>query len=148
MDTEQMFDNKMETKSKSDDFIHVKNKNNLSFKDMWLRFDLSDITLCFGEYEYHLHRFLLAACSPYFRSLFQKNPNTKKMNFNIANVTGGDLQRIFYYMYNGSVMIKNDDIQSFCMMLEKFWMPIPDDIIVTESDSESDTEREIDGKLI
>lgn len=138
------------------DCIHVKNKSNLSFKEMWNRKDLSDIKLCCNQTEFYVHRFLLAACSPYFKRLFEKNPE-KNLNIILKKVKGDDLRRVLLYMYHGSVLIKNDDIQGFCEILELFLMSVPDDVVVSasenefdsasESDNESDSEYESDGKF-
>lgn len=137
------------------DCIHVKNKSNLSFKEMWNRTDLSDIKLSCDQIEFNVHRFLLAACSPYFRRLFEKNPE-KNLNIILEKVNGDDLRRVLFYMYHGSVSIKNDDIQGFCELLEWFSMSVPDDVVVSASENESDSESEYetdseyesDGKLI
>lgn len=124
-----------------DYYINVKNKSNLSFKEMWNRTDLSDLKLCCDTDEFRLHRFLLAACSPYFRHLFEKRPDSNQ-NIILEHVNGDDLRRVLLYMYHGSVMIKNDDIQGFCELLEMFLMPMPDDVAVSDSESESENEME------
>lgn len=122
-----------------DYYINVKNKSNLSFKEMWNRADLSDIKLCCDKDEFRLHRFLLAACSPYFKRLFEKRPNSNQ-SIVLEDVNGDDLRRVLLYMYHGSVMIKNDDIQGFCELLEMFLMPVPDDVAVSDSESGSEVE--------
>lgn len=143
----------MDSVSTSDN-IFVKTKSTLSFKQMFNREDLSDITLQCGRNKFRVHRFLLAACSPYLRSLFQTK---KSSTITLDNVNVDDLRLVLHYMYHGSVKIKNDEIQGFCELLELFLMSIPDDIAVSVSESESqdevemksepDTEYKIEGKF-
>ncbi|XP_055319721.1 uncharacterized protein LOC129577167 [Sitodiplosis mosellana] len=123
------------------DYINVKNKSNLSFKEMWNREDLSDIKLCCDQNVFRVHRFLLAACSPYFRSLFEKRPDSN-LNIILQDVNSDDLRRVLHYMYHGSVMIRNEDIQAFCELLEMFLMSVPEDVVVSASESENETESE------
>lgn len=125
------------------DHVHVVSESKLSFEMMWNRFDLSDITLCCDQREFRVHRFLLAACSPYFRSIFQKNPS-KKLNIIIENVLSDDLENALLYMYRGSIVIEQEAIQGFCELLEMFQMSLPDEIVVS---SDSETEAENDGNI-
>lgn len=118
---------------------------------MWKREDLSDVKLCCDQIEYNVHKCLLAACSPYFRSIF-KQKTDKKLNIRLENVASDDLRRVLLYMYQGSVHVQNDDVQGFCELLEMFWMPLPSEIDVScgESDSQTDDTDEYtedDGSL-
>lgn len=129
-------------------YVYIRNESLLSFKDMQNRDDLSDIQLCcsFDKRRFKVHRFLLAACSPYFQSLFQQN-SCENLNILLDNVDGADLKHVLTYMYEGSVRLKNDDLQGFGELLEMFLMPLPADMIVSCDDSDNDPEsiRQIDG---
>lgn len=119
-------------------YVHIRNESMLTFKEMWNRDDLSDVQLCCGQQKFNVHRFLLAACSPYFESLFQRN-SCEKLNIVLENVKCADLQRVLTYMYEGSVFLKNDDLQGFGELLEMFLMPLPADMIVScDADSDAD----------
>lgn len=110
--------------------IHIRNEAKLTFKEMWNRDDLSDVQLCCDRKKFHVHRFLLAACSPYFQSLFQKNA-CEKLTIEIDNVKCADLEHVLTYMYEGSVLLKNDDLQGFGELLDMFLMPLPADMTVS-----------------
>lgn len=118
-------------------YIHVTNKSKLTFKGMWTRNDLSDVKLCCDKQEFNVHRFLLAACSPYFRALFRENSSLDSIDLN--DIECGDLRRVLLYMYEGSVVVKDDDLQGFGELLEMFWMPLPEEMNVEDSEDESDT---------
>lgn len=119
--------------------VHIRNESMLTFKEMWHRHDLSDVQLCCDQHEFRAHRFLLAACSPYFQSLFQQN-TCAKLNIALDNVASKDLQHVLTYMYKGSVRLENSDLQGFGELLEMFLMPLPADMIVSCENSESDAE--------
>lgn len=119
--------------------VHIRNESMLTFKELMHRHDLSDVELCCDGHEFHAHRFLLAACSPYFQSLFQQN-TCAKLNIVLDNVASKDLQHVLTYMYKGSVRLKNSDLQGFGELLEMFLMPLPADMIVSCENSESDAE--------
>lgn len=127
------------------DCVYVTNKSKLSFKHMWNRDDLSDVRLTCDQEVFRLHRCLLAACSPYFRTFFQKTTSTN-LNIVLEDVKSDDLRRILHYMYNGFVTINDTDVQAFCEILEMLLMPIPDDIDVSCSeDIDDDDESESNG---
>lgn len=127
----------MDEYSEDDELFEVTNKSEISFKQMLDRTDLSDITLSCGKRNFHVHRMLLAACSPYFRCLFRKRP-TKQLNIVLENVAVDDLKRVLYYMYHGSIMLVDKHIQGFCELLEMFMMTLPNNVLVSSSESESE----------
>lgn len=131
----------MDECSSDEELFEVTNKSKLSFKEMLHRKDLSDITLSCDKRKFHVHRMILAACSPYFRILLRKRP-TKQLNVVIENVSGDDLERVLHYMYNGSIMLADKHIQHFCELLEKFMMPLPSNILVSSSETEYESEPE------
>lgn len=128
------------------DYVYIRNESMPTFKEMWNRDDLSDVQLCCDSKKFNVHRFLLAACSPYFQSLFQRN-SCENLNVEIDNVKCVDLQHVLTYMYEGSVRVKNDDLQGFGELLEMFLMPLPVDMVVSTENSETDVEsiEKIDG---
>lgn len=120
----------MDASTEDSNCIYIRNQANLTFKEMWTRNDLSDCILCCDQQVFNVHRFLLAACSPYFRKLFNRK-SAQNVKILVKDVRSDDLRRVLQYMYNGSVMIKNEELQAFGELLEMFLMPLPDDMIVS-----------------
>lgn len=118
-------------------YIHVRNKTNLTFKGMRNRDDLSDVKLFCDRQVFNVHRFLLAACSPYFRLTF-KNNRCDKLEIGLPDVLGDDLKRVLQYIYEGSVHVKDDDLQGFGELLELFEMPLPEEMNVDYDDEDDD----------
>lgn len=118
--------------------VHVTNKSGLTFKGMWNRSDLSDIKLCCDKEVFKVHRILLAACSPYFRSLFRENVALDRIN--LDDIDSDDLRRVLLYMYEGSVMVKNEDLEGFGELLEMFWMQLPDEMWIESSECDNESE--------
>lgn len=117
--------------------VYIRNEAKLTFKEMWNRDDLSDVRLCCDQKKFHAHRFLLAACSPYFQSLFQKNA-CENLTIEIDNVKCKDLEHVLAYMYEGSVLLQNDDLQGFGELLEMFLMPLPADMTVSGDNADEE----------
>ena len=77
------------------------------FEDMYLNERLVDVTLSCNNGQLQAHKLVLAACSPYFASLFDKLANPfhypviviKDMQFE-------DLKIIVDFMYRGQLTIK------------------------------------------
>lgn len=118
----------------NENFIHMKNKSTLKFKGMLNRIDLSDIKLCCDNQTFNVHRFLLAACSPYFRTLFRGNSALNAIN--LKGIDGKDLQRVIQYMYEGSVKVKDKDLEEFGRLLEMFRLPLPEGMTVVDLDDD------------
>lgn len=125
--------------------VQIVSESKLSFGQMWNRHDLSDMTLCCEQREFPVHRFLLSACSPYFRKFNESHQSKKKLNIVIENVSSDDLERVLLYMYHGSLSIKQEDIQGLCEVLEMFEMHLPEEIIASDSDNETDNDSVNEG---
>lgn len=124
----------MDDKSENVHYIHVRNQSNLSFKGMWNRDDLSDVKILCDNQVFKMHRCLLAACSPYFRATFRQN-RCEQLEITI-DVSSSDLRNVLKYMYEGSISIKDEDLQGFGELLERFWMPLPDEMGIEDDSSE------------
>lgn len=131
----------MDVSSDDKRLVHIRNETMLTFKEMWNRDDLSDVQLCCDRKKFHVHRFLLAASSPYFQLLFKKN-SCANLNIEIDNVKCTDLEHVLTYMYEGAVLLKNDDLQGFGELLEMFMMPLPADMIFSGDNSAAEEEEE------
>lgn len=136
----------MDKYSEDLEYVEVTNRSKVSYKEMCHREDLSDLTIRCDEREFQVHRIILAACSPYFRLLFQKKPTT--MNIVLDNVASTDLERVLHYMYHGSVEVSDQHVQGFGEILEMFMMPLPDNIEISETESEFENEAESYGNFM
>ena len=81
-----------------DDF---KNKCPKVFKDLWLDTDLSDVTLATeDDGRLSAHKVILAASSPLFKRLLQKNSNSHPLLY-LMGVKLSQLQQLLSYIYLG-----------------------------------------------
>lgn len=82
-----------------------------AFAQMYKDETLVDVTLSCGNHQIHAHRLVLSACSPYFRSMFEKQANPFHYPIvNLDNVYIEDLKLLLEFMYRGEVMIPQDRI--------------------------------------
>ena len=84
-----------------------------AFKDLWLDTDMSDVTLA-TEDNGHLsaHKVILAACSPLFKRLLQKNPNGHPLLY-LMGVKLSQLQQLLSYIYLGQCDLTQDQLPAF-----------------------------------
>ncbi|XP_060517573.1 protein abrupt-like [Cylas formicarius] len=74
--------------------------------------DLADVTLSCEGISIKAHKFILSACSPYFRSIFKENPCSHPIVI-LKDVSYIDLIAIVNFMYHGEVMISEEQLPSF-----------------------------------
>lgn len=119
-------------------YVNVFNESLYSFSKMRNRLDLSDITLTCENRNIHAHKCVLAACSPYFQELFQKEKN-KKISANFEDIKYDDLETVVKYVYEGKVTINPKNVRTFQKILKFLKLPIPADItnnsIINQKDS-------------
>ena len=93
-----------------DDF---NNKCPKAFKELWLDTDLSDVTLATEDgAQLNAHKVILAACSPLFKRLFQKNPNGHPLLY-LMGVQLSQLQQLLSYIYLGQCDLTQDQLPAF-----------------------------------
>ena len=93
-----------------DDF---NNKCPKAFKELWLDTDLSDVTLATEDGgQLNAHKVILAACSPLFKRLFQKNPNAHPLLY-LMGVQLSQLQQLLSYIYLGQCDLTQDQLPAF-----------------------------------
>ena len=93
-----------------DDF---NNKCPKAFKELWLDTDLSDVTLATEDgAQLNAHKVILAACSPLFKRLLQKNPNAHPLLY-LMGVQLSQLQQLLSYIYLGKCDLTQDQLPAF-----------------------------------
>lgn len=79
------------------------------FEDMYLNERLVDVTLSCSDGQLQAHKLVLAACSPYFSSLFDNLPNVFHYPvIIIKDLQIEDLRLIMEFMYKGQLTIDRD----------------------------------------
>ncbi|CAG2112667.1 unnamed protein product [Medioppia subpectinata] len=76
---------------------------------------LVDVTLSAGGQQLRAHRVVLAACSPYFKSLFDDCPHKTDTNHPIIIIKGvpfADLKAIVEFIYRGEVCVPRRQLRS------------------------------------
>ncbi|KAK9869481.1 hypothetical protein WA026_003236 [Henosepilachna vigintioctopunctata] len=74
--------------------------------------DLVDVTLTCEGINLKAHKFILSACSPYFRTVFKENPCPHPIVI-LKDVTYTDLIAVINFMYHGEVMVSEEQLPSF-----------------------------------
>ena len=92
-----------------------------AFKELWLDTDFSDVTLASEDgCQLTAHKVILAACSPLFKRLLQKNPNSHPLLY-LMGVQSSQLQQILSYIYLGQCDLTQEQLPAFmatCKQLE------------------------------
>ena len=84
-----------------------------AFKDLWLDTDLSDVTLATEDGgQLSAHKVILAACSPLFKRLLQKNLNAHPLLY-LMGVQLNQLQLLLSYIYLGQCDLTQDQLPAF-----------------------------------
>ncbi|RZB62199.1 longitudinals lacking protein, isoforms H/M/V [Asbolus verrucosus] len=74
--------------------------------------DLTDVTLTCEGINVKAHKFILSACSPYFRTVFKENPCSHPIII-LKDVFYADLVAIINFMYHGEVLVSEEQLASF-----------------------------------
>ena len=84
-----------------------------AFKDLWLDTDLSDVTLATEDGgQLSAHKVILAACSPLFKRLLQKNLNAHPLLY-LMGVQLSQLQQLLSYIYLGKCDLTQEQLPAF-----------------------------------
>lgn len=87
------------------------------FQNMLLNESLVDVTLACEGANLKAHKMVLAACSPYFQSLFVSNP-CKHPIVILKDVRFVDLKAIIDFMYRGEVNVSQDQLSALLKTAE------------------------------
>jgi len=83
-----------------------------AFKELRDEKDFFDVTIACEEEEIQAHKLILAACSPFFRTLFHRFKHDHPLLY-LKSVKYSDLVSILNFMYHGEVNIAQEDLSSF-----------------------------------
>uniref|UniRef100_A0A2C9LKC5 BTB domain-containing protein n=1 Tax=Biomphalaria glabrata TaxID=6526 RepID=A0A2C9LKC5_BIOGL len=80
-------------------------------RDFWKCDDLQDFTVTLGTTKFGCHRFLLAACSGYFKALFRSGmKETEIRNVDIDDISSETFELILETLYTGHGVLTNDNV--------------------------------------
>ena len=83
------------------------------FKDLWLDTELSDVTLATEDHgQLTAHKVILAASSPFFKRLLEKNQNPHPLLF-LMGVKTVQLRQLLSYIYLGKCDLTQEQLPAF-----------------------------------
>jgi len=88
-----------------------------SFKDLLAERELFDVTLASGDGQIQAHKVILAACSPFFRAVFRRNPHQHPLLY-LKDVRQADLASVIQFIYHGEVNVAQEELNSFLAVAE------------------------------
>jgi hypothetical protein len=91
-----------------------------SFRELRDDSDFFDVTLCCGEdgrHQLQAHKVILSACSPFFRNVLKRAPNTNPFLY-LRGVTIEDLTAVLNFMYHGEANVTQEELNSFLAVAE------------------------------
>ena len=80
--------------------------------------DFFDVTLACEEEQMQAHKVILSACSPFFRTVFRKNPHSHPLLY-LKGIKHSDLLSVLNFMYHGEVNVAQADLNSFLSAAEE-----------------------------
>jgi len=89
----------------------------VAFRELREDKDFFDITLACEEEQIQAHKVILAACSPFFRSVLKRNPHSNPLVY-LRGVKYSDLIAVLNFMYHGEVNVAQEELNSFLAVAE------------------------------
>jgi len=77
-----------------------------------------DVTLACDEDQIQAHKVIIAACSPFFRTVLQRNPHTHPLLY-LKGVKLSNLKLVLDFMYNGEVNVAQEELNTFLNVAEE-----------------------------
>lgn len=93
--------------------------------------DFFDVTLACDDDQIQGHKVILSACSPFFRSILQRNRHEHPLLY-LKGVKYADLVSVVNFMYHGEVNVAQEELNSFLAVAEDLKIKG-----LTQNDSES-----------
>jgi len=79
--------------------------------------DFFDVTLVCDNKQVEAHKVIIAACSPFFKSILRRNPHQHPLLY-LKGVLYDDLVSVLHFMYKGEVNIAQEQLNSFLAVAE------------------------------
>jgi len=94
-------------------------ENNVSsaFNDIREEKDFFDVTLVCDNNQVQAHKVIIAACSPFFKSILRRNPHQHPLLY-LKGVLYDDMVSVLNFMYKGEVNIAQEQLNSFLAVAE------------------------------
>ena len=80
--------------------------------------DFFDVTLVCEDGQIQAHKLVISACSPFFKKIFQCNPQPHPLLY-LKDITIGHLQSVLDFMYHGEIFIFQENIDSFLAVAQE-----------------------------
>jgi len=77
-----------------------------------------DVTLACDEDQIQAHKVIISACSPFFRTVLQRNPHAHPLLY-LKGVKLSELKLVLDFMYNGEVNVEQEELNSFLNVAEE-----------------------------
>jgi len=92
---------------------NFQNHTSSAFQDLLEQADFVDVTLaCEEDKHITAHKIILSACSPFFRTILQRNPHQRPLIF-LDGVKQRELVAIIDFIYLGRAEVSRDGIEEF-----------------------------------
>ena len=88
-----------------------------AFNTIWEEKDFLDVTLVCDNKQVEAHKVIIAACSPFFKSILRRNPHQHPLLY-LKGVLYDDLVSVLHFMYKGEVKIAQEQLNSFLSVAE------------------------------
>jgi len=94
-------------------------ENNISntFKELREDGDFFDVTLACDDDQVQVHKLVLSACSPFFRTVLKRNPHQHPLLY-LKGVKIEEITSVINFMYYGEVNVAQEDLNSFLAIAE------------------------------
>jgi hypothetical protein len=89
----------------------------VAFREIREEKDFFDCTLSCGSRQIQAHKLILAACSPFFRSILKQNPHQHPLLY-LKGVEFTNLIYVLNFMYHGEVNVAQEELNSFLSVAE------------------------------
>ncbi|KAF4090532.1 hypothetical protein AMELA_G00053790, partial [Ameiurus melas] len=84
--------------------------------EMRLEEELCDVILRVDEVDFKVHKIILCANSPYFRSLFMRWSSSDQTVYTMTDVSPDIMELIIHYNYTQEILVTTDNVQAVLVM--------------------------------
>ena len=101
--------------------------------------DFFDVSLvCCDKRQVSAHRVILSSCSEYFKTILKNNNKTSSTILCLENIYFEELNQILDYVYKGEVEIKEDQLEKFLKIAQRFQL----EGLLSDGSEEDEAEEE------